>query len=263
MGYYSPYLGSKNFWKATNMKKILPALLAALLLSACPKEDDTPPPEPQQISDRAVGHYCSMNLTEHNGPKAQIYLNGKPDRPVWFSTIKQMFGYTKLPEEPKGIHVIYVTDMGKVKDWSKPNADTAWIDGKKAYYVIESGFIGGMGAEDALPFADKAQAEKFAKEKGGRVVSFDEMPDSYIFILPPSFEVLAERLIGRGTDSEEVIQTRLSKARHEIEQSVLFDYIVVNDDLDRAEADLLHIIKAGRLKKSSQQGFISNLLENS
>ena len=78
---------------------------------------------------------------------------------------------------------------------------------------------------------------------------------SSIFILPPSF--------GRGTDSEEVIQTRLSKARHEIEQSVLFDYVVVNDDLDRAEADLFHIIKAGRLKKSSQQGFISNLLENS
>ena len=86
---------------------------------------------------------------------------------------------------------------------------------------------------------------------------------SSIFILPPSFEVLAQRLIGRGTDSEEVIQTRLSKARHEIEQSVLFDYVVVNDDLDRAEADLFHIIKAGRLKKSSQQGFISNLLENS
>ena len=77
------------------------------------------------------------------------------------------------------------------------------------------------------------------------------------------FEVLAQRLIGRGTDSEEVIQTRLSKARHEIEQSVLFDYVVVNDDLDRAEADLFHIIKAGRLKKSAQQGFISNLLENS
>ena len=86
---------------------------------------------------------------------------------------------------------------------------------------------------------------------------------SSIFILPPSFEVLAQRLIGRGTDSEEVIQTRLSKARHEIEQSVLFDYVVVNDDLDRAEADLFHIIKAGRLKKSAQQGFISNLLENS
>lgn len=84
-----------------------------------------------------------------------------------------------------------------------------------------------------------------------------------IFILPPSFEILASRLNGRGTDSEEVIRTRLAKARHEIEQSVLFDYIVINDELDKAEADLLHIVKAGRLKKNAQQGFISNLLENS
>lgn len=163
------------------MRKILFTAFTILALSACSKEENTPPPTPQQISDSAVGHYCSMNLTEHNGPKAQIFLNGKPDKPVWFSTIKQMFGYTKLPEEPKGIHAIYVTDMGKVKDWEKPNADTEWIDAKKAYYVIESSFIGGMGAEDALPFADKAQAEKFAKEKGGRVVGFTEMPDEYIF----------------------------------------------------------------------------------
>ena len=163
------------------MKKTLSAIVAVFALSACQQAEEAAPPLPQQISDRSVGHYCSMNLTEHNGPKAQIFLNGKPDQPVWFSTIKQMFGYTKLPEEPKGIHAIYVTDMGKVKDWEKPNADTEWIDAKKAYYVIESSFIGGMGAEDALPFADKAQAEKFAKEKGGRVVGFAEMPDEYIF----------------------------------------------------------------------------------
>ncbi|ROV56259.1 nitrous oxide reductase accessory protein NosL [Neisseria chenwenguii] len=164
------------------MNKLFPALCAALLLAACgSKENTVPPPAPQQITDAAVGHYCTMNLSEHNGPKAQVFLNGKPGKPVWFSTVKQMFGYTKLPEEPKGIHVIYVTDMGKVTDWSKPNADTAWIDAKKAYYVIESGFIGGMGAEDALPFADKAQAEKFAKEKGGKVVGFDQMPEAYIF----------------------------------------------------------------------------------
>ena len=163
------------------MRKILLTTFTLIALAACSKQDNSPPPAPQQISDSAGGHYCSMNLTEHNGPKAQIFLNGKPDKPVWFSTIKQMFGYTKLPEEPKGIHAIYVTDMGKVKDWEKPNADTEWIDAKKAYYVIESSFIGGMGAEDALPFADKAQAEKFAKEKGGRVVGFAEMPDEYIF----------------------------------------------------------------------------------
>ena len=52
-----------------------------------------------------------------------------------------------------------------------------------------------------------------------------------IFILPPSFEILAERLRGRATDSDEVIAKRLSKARHEIEQAFLFDYVVVNEVL--------------------------------
>lgn len=84
-----------------------------------------------------------------------------------------------------------------------------------------------------------------------------------IFILPPSFEILAGRLNGRGTDSAEVIATRLAKARQEIEQAVQFDYVVVNDDLDTAEADLLHIIKAGRLKQAARGSFIQNLLENS
>lgn len=84
-----------------------------------------------------------------------------------------------------------------------------------------------------------------------------------IFILPPSFEILAGRLKGRGTDSAEVIATRLAKARQEIEQAVQFDYVVVNDDLDTAEADLLHIIKAGRLKQAARGSFIQNLLENS
>ncbi|HFC6155089.1 TPA: nitrous oxide reductase accessory protein NosL [Neisseria meningitidis] len=163
------------------MKKTLLAIVAVSALSACRQAEEGPPPLPRQISDRSVGHYCSMNLTEHNGPKAQIFLNGKPDQPVWFSTIKQMFGYTKLLEEPKGIRVIYVTDMGNVTDWTNPNADTEWMDAKKAFYVIDSGFIGGMGAEDALPFGNKEQAEKFAKDKGGKVVGFDDMPDTYIF----------------------------------------------------------------------------------
>ncbi len=84
-----------------------------------------------------------------------------------------------------------------------------------------------------------------------------------IFILPPSFKVLAERLTGRGTDSPEVVAKRLSKARREIEQAFLFDYVVVNNDLAEAEADLLSIIKSHRLKQSSQRLFVENLLENS
>ncbi|MFS6938214.1 guanylate kinase [Neisseria animaloris] len=90
------------------------------------------------------------------------------------------------------------------------------------------------------------------------------LPDACsIFILPPSFQELAERLKGRGTDTPEIISKRLSKARNEIEQAFLFDYVVVNNDVVTAEADLLYIIKSHRLKLPSQQVFIENLLEKS
>ncbi|EGZ47275.1 guanylate kinase [Neisseria wadsworthii] len=90
------------------------------------------------------------------------------------------------------------------------------------------------------------------------------LPESIsIFLLPPSFQSLSDRLRGRKTDSEEVIDKRLSEARNEIEQSLLFDYLVVNDNLDEAENNLLHIIKSNRLKQSNQKQFIENLLENS
>ena len=89
------------------------------------------------------------------------------------------------------------------------------------------------------------------------------LPDAIsIFILPPSFAILTERLRGRGTDAPEVVAKRLNKAREEIEQSLLFDYTVVNDDLATAEADLYHIIKAHRLTQNRQQAFIEHLLAN-
>lgn len=84
-----------------------------------------------------------------------------------------------------------------------------------------------------------------------------------IFILPPSFQALSERLRNRATDTSDVIEQRLSKAREEIEQALLFDYLVVNDNLDEAENNLLHIIKSHRLKQCQQKQFIENLLENS
>ena len=122
-----------------------------------------------------------MNLSEHNGPKAQIFHESDPSKPVWFSTVRQVFGYVNHPGEPHDISAIYVTDMGKVKDWNTPNADNEWIDAKTAYYVIDSKFIGCMGFADALPFSDKSRAEAYARENGGRVLGFDEIPDSYIY----------------------------------------------------------------------------------
>ncbi|EGY53431.1 guanylate kinase [Neisseria shayeganii] len=81
-----------------------------------------------------------------------------------------------------------------------------------------------------------------------------------IFIAPPSFAVLESRLRGRGTDAPEVIAKRLVEARNEIEQAPLFDYLVVNDDLDNAEAALLNIIRAKRFLSSAQEKTLHSLL---
>ena len=81
-----------------------------------------------------------------------------------------------------------------------------------------------------------------------------------IFILPPSFAVLSERLRGRNTDSAEVIEKRLRQARGEIEQSLLFDYVVVNRDLAEAEAQLSAIIRSQRQTQAQQKNFIEGLL---
>jgi len=67
-----------------------------------------------------------------------------------------------------------------------------------------------------------------------------------IFLLPPSLEILEERLRGRGTDEESVIQRRMALVDRELAAAKLFDYAVVNADLEGAVADVLHVITAVR-----------------
>ena len=62
-----------------------------------------------------------------------------------------------------------------------------------------------------------------------------------IFILPPSLDVLEQRLRGRKTDTEAVIRTRLENARKEMEKQSLYTHVVINDDLDTAVSDLAQI----------------------
>ena len=64
-----------------------------------------------------------------------------------------------------------------------------------------------------------------------------------IFVMPPSLEVLKERLEGRGTDSELEIKTRIDKAEYELTYSDKFDEIIINDDLERAERETIEIVK--------------------
>lgn len=73
-----------------------------------------------------------------------------------------------------------------------------------------------------------------------------------IFILPPSREELHNRLSGRGTDSEEVVNYRMEQATSEMSHYGEFDYVVINDDFNQALAELQAIFSADRLQLQRQ-----------
>jgi len=81
-----------------------------------------------------------------------------------------------------------------------------------------------------------------------------------IFILPPSLEVLESRLKGRAQDSAETIARRLAAAREEIGHVAEYDYVIINDDFNRAALDLRSIIRAERLKLARQLARHSNVI---
>ena len=88
-------------------------------------------------------------------------------------------------------------------------------------------------------------------EVQGAMQIHEKRPDAVmIFVAPPSIEELERRLIGRGTENAEKIAARMKNAEEELKQSDKFDYIIVNDDLDCAIADLLAILRAERCRNS-------------
>lgn len=74
-----------------------------------------------------------------------------------------------------------------------------------------------------------------------------------IFVLPPSFAELERRLRGRGQDREEVIRRRLRNARDEMRRFAEYDFVVVNDDLERCAGDLVALVRAARLRRSRME----------
>jgi guanylate kinase len=81
-----------------------------------------------------------------------------------------------------------------------------------------------------------------------------------IFILPPSMEELHRRLVGRGTDANEAIETRFRNARIEIEHYGFFDYLIVNDNVNDAAQKLEGIVHAERCKRSRMAPRAESLL---
>lgn len=81
-----------------------------------------------------------------------------------------------------------------------------------------------------------------------------------VFILPPSYEVLKQRLIARGTDSPQELQVRLRRAPEELREYSNFDYVIINDEVDKAARQLASIIYAERARCMRQEGLVREVI---
>ncbi|MDE7271117.1 MAG: guanylate kinase [Acetatifactor sp.] len=87
-------------------------------------------------------------------------------------------------------------------------------------------------------------------------------PESLLlFVTPPSGAELERRLRGRGTETEEVIASRLARASEESEGMEAYDYIVINDDLETCVEELHHIVEAARRAPIRREAFIKEIRE--
>lgn len=94
--------------------------------------------------------------------------------------------------------------------------------------------------------------------QGGQQIRNSSLKDAVvsIFILPPSIAALESRLNSRGQDSAEVVAGRMAQSRSEISHWAEYDYVLVNDDLERAENELRAILTAERLRRDRNPALV-------
>jgi len=146
------------------------------------------------------------------------------------------------------------------------------VDGVDYFFVSPAKFEELVAADEFLEWArvhgnlygtSRAQVIREINERRDIILEVDVqgaesvrklLADSVsVFIVPPSFEVLRQRLLARGTDSPLELELRLRTAPVELLQYVKFDYVIVNDDADRAGAQLASIIYAERARRQRQE----------
>jgi guanylate kinase len=154
------------------------------------------------------------------------------------------------------------------------------IDGQHYYFISQQEFTAlhnsGAFIEDAKVFGNfygtsKMEIEKAIKQGQDIVLDIDwqgakQVKELFpehsigIFLLPPSKEVLKERLERRAQDHPEVIANRLAAANNEMQHYRDYDYVIINDKFDNALEDLKATVRAERLRKQRQEQIQAKLI---
>ncbi len=153
------------------------------------------------------------------------------------------------------------------------------IDGREYFFVTSERFEEIVEANEFLEWANvhgklygTSRQQVFKEISAGRDIILEVdvqgaasvramAPDSVsIFILPPSFEILKSRLVARGTDSPEELDIRLRNAPAELKDYSAFQYVIINDDVDRAAQQLAAIVYAERARLSRQEARVKRVV---
>ncbi|MBN8830635.1 MAG: guanylate kinase [Sphingomonadales bacterium] len=150
-------------------------------------------------------------------------------------------------EDGKDYHFV---DLAQFRQMTADNQFLEWAHVFGHRYGTPRAPVEGMleSGRDILFDIDWQGAQQLYQLAGGDVVR--------VFILPPSMAELEQRLRGRRTDSDEVIEGRMARAHGEIAHWDGYDYVLVNDDADACFAKVRTILYAERLKRSRQTGLI-------
>jgi guanylate kinase len=154
------------------------------------------------------------------------------------------------------------------------------VNGREYFFVNQETFAAMAGANEFLEWAcvhgnlygtaKRQVAEEIAAgvdivlevDVQGAASIRELMLDAVsIFILPPSYEILKQRLIARGTDSEEELTVRLNNAPDELQRFSGFDYVIINDDIDRAAHQLASIIHGERARCHRQDKVVKEVIQ--
>ena len=153
------------------------------------------------------------------------------------------------PGEVDGADYHFV-DVGRFKEMVAAGEFLEWAHVFDHRYGSPRAPIFAMldAGRDVLFDIDWQGAQQLYQQAGGDVVR--------VFILPPSVDELGRRLRARNTDDAAVVAGRMARAASEISHWDGYDYVLVNDDVDRCFAQVRHILEAERLRRSRQTGLI-------
>jgi len=144
---------------------------------------------------------------------------------------------------------------------SRPTFDEMVARGAFAEWAEVHGQRYGTSLEKVAEVRPRVRGMVFVIDQQGARQFKARVPEAVgVFILPPSLGELERRLRGRATDIEESMARRLRDARVELTHYAMFDYVVVNDDLDAASAELDAIVVAERARRWRRAGLVEGVL---